>query len=262
MKYARSVVAEAAWVEGPHPGLRYHDLKLGTASDGQIGARHFAADRADRSARWDTEDEVTFALLYVMAGSIAFGAGKDAIRLERDDCAYQDVFSGDTPAAWSENFQAFEVTVPARGAAVPPFETLRFAPGGLPTGVHPMGPDVFKPDGGPRTFFIYRDLGSAEATGGRVHIHVVRAIGAMDGGTGWHVHSMSQMFYVIAGWVDIAVDGEPPLRMTAGDAMCLAQGMRHDVVTFSPDYVVFEVCLPADYSTVATPAPDLAGAGR
>ena len=261
MQYALSTAADAQWIDGPHPGLRNHDLKLGTASSGQIGARHFAADRAGRAPRWDTDDGIPLAMLYVTAGSITFGTGEDAVELGRDDFAYQDMISGDTPATWSEDFQAFEVTAPARGATVPPFETLQFDPEQLPAGLYRAGPDVFKPDGGPRTFFVYRDLGATEATGGRVHVHVVRAIGAMEGGTGWHVHSMSQMFYVVAGWVDIAVDGEQPVRMRAGDAMCLAQGMRHDVVTFSPDYVVFEVCLPADYSTIPTPAPEMTEAG-
>ena len=46
------------------------------------------------------------------------------------------------------------------------------------------------------------------------------------GGTGWHVHSMSQLFFVFKGWVDIGVEGQGWTRMVAGDAMCIASDMR------------------------------------
>lgn len=256
MHYALSTSADATWSEGPHRGLRHYDLKLGTASSGQLGARHIAATAAGEAAAWDGGAVPTFGMLYVTAGSITLGEGESAISMKHDDCAYQDIVFGLGPVSWSEDFQGFEIVTPAHGARVAPFETLAFEAGEVPTGLRRMTSDAFQPDGGPRTFFVYRDLGTAQATGGRVHVHVVRAIGVMEGGTGWHVHSMSQMFYVVSGWVLIAVDGEPPVRMAAGDAMCLARGMRHDVADFSPDYVVFEICLPADYSTIPTPAPE------
>ena len=42
--------------------------------------------------------------------------------------------------------------------------------------------------GGLRDFFLYRDLGVAEATHGRVIAHLVKANEAPEKGTGWHRH--------------------------------------------------------------------------
>ncbi len=43
--------------------------------------------------------------------------------------------------------------------------------------------------GGLRDFFVYRDLGVAEATNGKVIAHLVRANTAPETGTGWHRHA-------------------------------------------------------------------------
>ncbi len=40
--------------------------------------------------------------------------------------------------------------------------------------------------GGLRDFFLYRDLGIAEATHGKVIAHLVKANMAPEKGTGWH----------------------------------------------------------------------------
>ena len=42
--------------------------------------------------------------------------------------------------------------------------------------------------GGLRDFFLYRDLGIAEATHGQVIAHLVKANMAPEKGTGWHRH--------------------------------------------------------------------------
>jgi hypothetical protein len=261
MKFALARTAGAAWSTDAVTGLKQRDLGIGAASNGQVVGRALKADGAGQASGWSAASEGALGLLYVTSGEIAFmDTDGTTVRLGNDDCAFQDVTSGAAGVEWSADFGGFETTTTGRGAGVAPHPTLDFSMVSLPEGARRYAPDVFKADGGPRPFFVYRDLGTTAATGGRVHIHVVRAIGQMEGGTGWHVHSMSQMFLVVAGWVDIAVDGQAPLRMVPGDAMCLANGMRHDVAGFSPDYVVFELCLPADYSTVPTIAPEDAGA--
>ena len=59
-------------------------------------------------------------------------------------------------------------------------------------------------DGGLRSFFVYRDLGIKEATGGRAMAHVIRAKTAHDGSAGWHKHLLNfQMYYVIKGWIKL-----------------------------------------------------------
>jgi len=257
MTFALARTEGATWSADALTGLKQRDLGIGAASDGQVVGRALKADGAGQATGWSAASEGALGLLYVTSGEIAFtGTDGTTVRLGPDDCAFQGVTSDALAVEWSADFEGFETTTTGR----PPHPTLDFSSVRLPEGVRRYGPEVFKADGGPRTFFVYRDLGTTAATGGRVHIHVVRAIGQMEGGTGWHVHSMSQMFLVVAGWVDIAVDGQPPVRMFPGDAMCLANGMRHDVAGFSPDYVVFELCLPADYSTVPTVAPEDAGA--
>ncbi len=261
MKFALAQTEDAVWSTDGITGLKSRDLGIGGASAGQVMGRALKAEGSGQSAGWSAASDGALGLLYVTSGEVAFtGADGSIVRLGPDDCAFQDVTSGAAAVEWSADFEGFETATTGHGAGVAPHPTLDFTTVRLPQGVRRYGPEVFKADGGPRTFFVYRDLGTTAATGGRVHIHVVRAIGQMEGGTGWHVHSMSQMFLVVAGWVDIAVDGQVPVRMVPGDAMCLANGMRHDVAGFSPDYVVFELCLPADYSTVPTVAPEDAGA--
>ena len=103
---------------------------------------------------------------------------------------------------------------------------------------------------GPREYFLYRDLKVAVATGRRIHIHLVRSTRAVQGGTGWHAHSMGQLFYVLRGWAELEVERQPYVRMGIGDAMCIAKGMKHNVPAFSDDYLVLEMCIPADYDTV------------
>ena len=44
--------------------------------------------------------------------------------------------------------------------------------------------------GGLRDFFLYRDLGVAEATEGKVIAHLVKANMAPEAGTGWHASCM------------------------------------------------------------------------
>ena len=61
---------------------------------------------------------------------------------------------------------------------------------------------------GPRSFVEYRDLGMAQATGGRIGGKHIRAIQPLSGETGWHWHDMTAHFvYVLKGWVEFRFDG-------------------------------------------------------
>ena len=54
---------------------------------------------------------------------------------------------------------------------------------------------------GLRDFFLYRDLGIAEATGGRLLVQLVKANRAPEKGTGWHIHEAEfHVVYMIKGW--------------------------------------------------------------
>ena len=55
--------------------------------------------------------------------------------------------------------------------------------------------------GGLRDFFLYRDLGVAEATHGKVIAHLVKANMAPETGTGWHRHEADfQIVIMTKGW--------------------------------------------------------------
>ncbi|SCW69939.1 Mannose-6-phosphate isomerase, cupin superfamily [Sphingobium faniae] len=115
--------------------------------------------------------------------------------------------------------------------------------------------DAYIVGDGPRAFFGYRDLGTAGLTDRRIHIHLVRAVKMSEGGTGWHSHTMGQIFYILRGQGKLLVEDAAAVKMDAGDAMCIAPGMRHNVPGFSKDYFLLEMCVPADYDTVDAPPP-------
>jgi uncharacterized cupin superfamily protein len=263
MEYSLSRLADAKWAPAAHRGLKMRDFHLARASGSQMGSIHIAADRAGDAPLWASQN-CPFEFLYLMSGSLTITTrGGTAITLNKGDCALQDVLWQDGPVRWSADFQAIEITAPARGSTVTPADLLKLSrksakgESQLETCVNRDVAENYVAGQGPRRFMVYRDLGTMAETDRRIHIHLVRAVDTPPGGTGWHVHSMSQIFYVVRGWVDIAVDGAGASRMEVGDAMCIGKGMRHDVPSFSHDYDVLEMCLPGDYSTVATPAPEL-----
>ena len=64
--------------------------------------------------------------------------------------------------------------------------------------------------GGLRDFFLYRDLGIAEATGGLARAHVIRLIGPCNPEevSKLHFHDVDfQMVYVLKGWVKTYMEG-------------------------------------------------------
>ena len=62
---------------------------------------------------------------------------------------------------------------------------------------------------GLRDFFIYRDLGVAEATAGKVLAQLVRANNAPEKGTGWHYHGADfHIVYMLKGWATLHVRGQ------------------------------------------------------
>ena len=76
--------------------------------------------------------------------------------------------------------------------------------------------------GGRRTFFKYRDLGVAEATGGSMRAQVMEGITGMTEPTGWHVHHcQAQFVYIIKGWVDLEFEDGTRTRLEAGDSVMI-----------------------------------------
>lgn len=101
----------------------------------------------------------------------------------------------------------------------------------------------------------YRDLGLAAATGGKLGVKHIRAIGKFEAPTGWHWHDMHAHFiYVLKGWITFrfaGVDGEVTLK--AGESLSQPAGVPHNVIARSDDFEVLELNVPAEYGTFDLP---------
>jgi quercetin dioxygenase-like cupin family protein len=103
---------------------------------------------------------------------------------------------------------------------------------------------------GLRSFFEYRDLGIAEATGGRVIAQLVRAKEAPEQGTGWHRHiNEFHIVIMLKGWARFMYEDKEHL-VSAGDCVHQRPGIMHFLFDYSPDMEYLEVVGPADFGTV------------
>ena len=83
--------------------------------------------------------------------------------------------------------------------------------------------------GGLRDFFLYRDLGIADATGGQVICHLVKANPDRppEDGTGWHRHDCDfQIVIMMKGWARFMYEDKPTL-VSAGDVVHQRPGIVH-----------------------------------
>ncbi|GAA4336514.1 hypothetical protein GCM10023144_30920 [Pigmentiphaga soli] len=109
--------------------------------------------------------------------------------------------------------------------------------------------------GGLRDFFIYRDLGIAAATHGKVIAHLVRANIAPERGTGWHRHGADfHIVYMLKGWAKFMYEDQETL-VSAGDCVHQRPGIAHFLFDYSPDMEYLEIVGPADFSTIEVPGP-------
>lgn len=104
--------------------------------------------------------------------------------------------------------------------------------------------------GGLRDFFLYRDLGIAKATGGKVIAHLVKANTAPENGTGWHRHEADfQIVIMTKGWARFMYEDKETL-VSAGDVVHQRPGIRHFLFDYSPDMEYLEIVSPADFKTI------------
>ncbi|HET6185113.1 MAG TPA: cupin domain-containing protein [Acetobacteraceae bacterium] len=118
-----------------------------------------------------------------------------------------------------------------------------------------------KPDDTPwrgtglRDFFLYRDLGVADATGGRVIAQLVRANDPPEHGTGWHRHVAEfHIVYMLQGWARFMYEDKEHL-VSAGDCVHQRPGITHYLFDYSPDMEYLEIVAPADFGTVDVDGP-------
>jgi quercetin dioxygenase-like cupin family protein len=108
---------------------------------------------------------------------------------------------------------------------------------------------VFRSEG-LRDFFLYRDLGIAQATGGKVIAQLVIAHNAPEKGTGWHYHEAQfHIVIMLRGWARFMYEDKETL-VRAGDCVHQRPGIRHFLFDYSPDMEYLEVVGPADFTSV------------
>ena len=110
-------------------------------------------------------------------------------------------------------------------------------------------------EGGLRDFFLYRDLGIAEATGGRILAQLVKANEAPEQGTGWHQHQADfHIVIMLKGWARFMYEDTEHL-VAAGDCVHQRPGITHFLFDYSPDMEYLEIVGPADFKTTAVDGP-------
>ena len=108
---------------------------------------------------------------------------------------------------------------------------------------------------GLRDFFIYRDLGVAEATAGKVIAQLVRANNAPEKGTGWHRHEADFHIVIMTkGWAKFMYEDKETL-VSAGDCVHQRPGIVPYLFDYSPDMEYLEIVGPADFKTIDMPGP-------
>jgi quercetin dioxygenase-like cupin family protein len=104
---------------------------------------------------------------------------------------------------------------------------------------------------GLRDFFLYRDLGIAEATQGKVIAQLVIAHNAPEKGTGWHYHEADfHIVLMLRGWARFMYEDCETL-VSAGDCVHQRPGIKHYLFDYSPDMEYLEIVGPADFTTIA-----------
>ena len=104
--------------------------------------------------------------------------------------------------------------------------------------------------GGLRDFFLYKDLGVAKATKGKVIAHLVKANKPPENGTGWHYHVAEfQIVIMTKGWAKFMYEDKVTL-VEAGDVVHQMPGITHFLFDYSPDMEYPEIVGPADFGTI------------
>jgi hypothetical protein len=98
--------------------------------------------------------------------------------------------------------------------------------------------------GGLRDFFLYRDLGVAEATHGKVIAHLVKANMAPEAGTGWHRHEADfQIVIMLKGWA-VHVRGQGDAGGSRRRACTSAPASATTCSTIRPTWNTWRSCRP------------------
>jgi quercetin dioxygenase-like cupin family protein len=103
---------------------------------------------------------------------------------------------------------------------------------------------------------INRDLGTVEATAGRMLALVTSATRGMGPASGWHYHVCEhQLIYVLKGWVDLEAEDGTHARIEVGDSVIIPGGMRHNVSGTANEIEVLTITVPAEAELVKCDRP-------
>ncbi|MBC7799724.1 MAG: cupin domain-containing protein [Gemmatimonadaceae bacterium] len=120
--------------------------------------------------------------------------------------------------------------------------------------VRHAGPGGF--EAGLRSFFEYRDLGIAGATGGGFGANVIRAVPGKHPVPAWHTHDLAfQLVYVLRGWVEFEYEDLGRVRLEPGTSVYQPPGVRHREIAHSDDLELLEITSPAEFATAMVDAP-------
>ncbi|MDE0780912.1 MAG: cupin domain-containing protein [Alphaproteobacteria bacterium] len=102
---------------------------------------------------------------------------------------------------------------------------------------------------GRRSFFEYIDLGTQEASEGKIRIQVTKAKQGLVEPTGWHKHLCDGQFvYMLDGYLDLAfADGT--VRLESGDSIYIPGGVAHNETETSDTFDLIEISIPAKMDT-------------
>jgi len=107
--------------------------------------------------------------------------------------------------------------------------------------------------GGLRNQFLYRELGVAEATGGKYNAHVIKGAPGGKPPIESHKHTAIDFLfvYVLKGWVTFNYEGREE-TLKAGACHVIPAGVEHSVLDWSENLEMVEVTSPAKYKTEET----------
>ncbi len=244
--FSYSPIDPAIWRVDDRTGLEFRDLALDASTHGKLIARHWRNAGTEKVVDL-VDSRSPFAFLFLLSGTVvAEGLGDELVSLLSFSSATR--YGRGSATGWRFAPGSELLQIAADNEADDVLGTADITDASW-TVTHDSE-DAYVVGQGPRKFFKYRDLGTSEATGRRIHIHVVAVAGEAPGGTGWHRHTMGQIFYVLTGGAQLSLQRQPWVNVKAGDAMCICAGLGHDVPVFTNDYAVLEMCVPTDYDTI------------
>ncbi|MBO6781716.1 MAG: cupin domain-containing protein [Alphaproteobacteria bacterium] len=102
---------------------------------------------------------------------------------------------------------------------------------------------------GRRDFFDYIDLGTQEASDGKMRVQITRAKKGLVKPTGWHVHKCEGQFvYMLDGYLDLAF-ADQTVRLEAGDSIYIPGDTPHNETGTSEMFDLIEISIPAKMDT-------------